>query len=41
MIAHDSNKRHKGKEVKEAQSLRFFKNSTRILEVGDNLKELK
>ena len=41
MIAIDFNKRHKGKEVKRNTISQILKNSTRILEVGDNLKDMK
>ena len=41
MIAIDFNKRHKGKDVKRNTISQILKNSRRILEVGDNLKDMK
>lgn len=41
IIAIDFNKRQKGKEVKKNTISHILKNSSRILEDGDNLKELK
>jgi hypothetical protein len=41
MIANDFNKRHKGKEVKRNTISQILKNSTRILEAGDSLKDMK
>ena len=41
MIAIDFNKRHQGKEVKRNTISHIFKNSTRILEVSNNLKDMK
>ena len=41
MIAIDFNKRHKRKEVKMNTISKILKNSTRILEASDNLKDMK
>ena len=41
MIAIDFNKRHYGKDVKRITISHILKNSTRILEAGDNLKDMK
>ena len=41
MIAIDFNKRHEGKEVKKNTISHILKKSTMILEVGDNLKDIK
>ena len=41
IIAIDFNKRHKGKEIKRNIISQIFKNSTRILEADDNLKDMK
>lgn len=41
MVTIDFNKRHKEKKVRENTVSQIIKNSTQVLEVGDNLKELK